>query len=394
MAPIVYQDLLSPPVQAVTLTVRAAGLDSKVQFKTVSLAAGEHLKPEYVKKFPMHAVPALEDDGFYLWDSHAICAYIISAYAKDDKLYPKDPKKKALVDQFLHFSNSILYIRLRDITEPLWKQLTNTIPEEKKERVHEAFKSLDTMLEGKKWLTGDSMTIADICVVCEVNAAEIHPVMAPIVYQDLLSPPVQAVALTVRAAGLDSKVQFQNVSLAAGDHLKPEFVKKFPMHAVPALEDDGFYLWDSHAICAYIISAYAKDDKLYPKDPKKKALVDQFLHFSNSILYTRLRDMSEPMWKGLTKTVPEEKKEKVHEAFKSLDTMLEGKQWLTGDSLTIADICVVCEANAAQNLAGDFSKYKNISAWFKRCQTTIPAFEEIAIAGNNQYKAILAKLMA
>ncbi|XP_052133378.1 glutathione S-transferase 1 isoform X3 [Frankliniella occidentalis] len=218
--------------------------------------------------------------------------------------------------------------------------------------------------------------------------------MAPIVYQDIVSPPVQAVALTVRAARLDSVVQFQNVSLAAGEHLKPEFVKKFPMHAVPALEDDGFYLWDSHAICAYLVSAYCKDDKLYPKDPKKRAKVDQFLHFSNSILYNRLRDMSEPLWRGQTKSVPEEKKQRVHEAFQSLDTMLEGRQWLAGDDMTIADICCVCEVNGATNLAGDFSKFKNVSAWFSRCQATMPGFADIAVKGNAIYKGLLEKLMS
>jgi glutathione S-transferase len=40
-------------------------------------------------------VPTLvDDDGFTLSDSHAIMIYLLSKYAKNDNLYPKDLKKK------------------------------------------------------------------------------------------------------------------------------------------------------------------------------------------------------------------------------------------------------------------------------------------------------------
>ena len=65
---------------------------------------------------PQHTVPTLDDDGFTIWDSHAISTYLVSKYAKDDSLYPKDLQKRAVVDQRLHFESGIIFSRLLRIT--------------------------------------------------------------------------------------------------------------------------------------------------------------------------------------------------------------------------------------------------------------------------------------
>lgn len=61
-----------------------------------------------------------------------------------------------------------------------------------------------------------------------------------------------------------------------------------PQHTVPTLDDDGFYIWDSHAISTYLVGKYGKDDSLYPRDLHKRAIIDQRLHFDSGILFPRL----------------------------------------------------------------------------------------------------------
>ena len=64
-----------------------------------------------------------------------------------------------------------------------------------------------------------------------------------------------------------------------------------PQHTIPTLDDNGAVIWDSHAICTYLVSKYGKDDSLYPKDLLVRAKVDQRLHFDTGILFARLRNL-------------------------------------------------------------------------------------------------------
>lgn len=53
------------------------------------------------------------------------------------------------------------------------------------------------------------------------------------------------------------------------------------------MDTDGFVIWDSHAILTYLVSRYGKDDSLYPSDVKKRATIDQRLHFDSNVLNPR-----------------------------------------------------------------------------------------------------------
>jgi len=63
-----------------------------------------------------------------------------------------------------------------------------------------------------------------------------------------------------------------------------------PHHTVPTMDDNGFYLYESRAILQYLANAYGKNDSYYPKDPKKRALVDQRLQFDQGTLYKGFLD--------------------------------------------------------------------------------------------------------
>lgn len=46
----------------------------------------------------------------------------------------------------------------------------------------------------------------------------------------------------------------------------------------------------SRAILTYLTAAYSKDDTLYPRDVRMRALVDQRLQFDLGTLYARVAD--------------------------------------------------------------------------------------------------------
>lgn len=48
--------------------------------------------------------------------------YLVSAYAKDDTLYPKDIRIRALIDQRLHFDLGTLSQRMIDYYVSIWSR--------------------------------------------------------------------------------------------------------------------------------------------------------------------------------------------------------------------------------------------------------------------------------
>ncbi len=64
---------------------------------------------------PQHNIPAIKDGDFCLNESRAIAAYLVNAHGKDDKLYPKCAKARAIVDQRLYFDMGIFYKAFGDI---------------------------------------------------------------------------------------------------------------------------------------------------------------------------------------------------------------------------------------------------------------------------------------
>lgn len=67
-----------------------------------------------------------------------------------------------------------------------------------------------------------------------------------------------------------------------------------PTHTIPTINDNGFSLWESRAILVYFAEKYGKTDSLYPKDPQKRAVVNQRLYFDQGTLYQRLADYYYP----------------------------------------------------------------------------------------------------
>lgn len=64
---------------------------------TIDFAKAEHKGVEYLKKQPFGKIPVLEDDGFLVFESRAICKYIAKKYSpQGTKLVPDDSNLKEL----------------------------------------------------------------------------------------------------------------------------------------------------------------------------------------------------------------------------------------------------------------------------------------------------------
>nr|AIL29309.1 glutathione S-transferase delta 2 [Cnaphalocrocis medinalis] len=204
------------------------------------------------------------------------------------------------------------------------------------------------------------------------------------------SPPCRAVLLTARALNLNLNLKL--VDMNSGEHLKPEFLKLNPQHTVPTLVDDGHSVWESRAIITYLANKYGKGKPLYPEDPKERSQVDQALYFNIGTLYHRWADYFFPQVFGGA-PADKAKLEKVEEALKMLDTMLEGHKFITGNNMTIADLDYLASISSFEASDVNFLKYPNIKRWYETAKSSAPGYEEANAAGLVALKELCKTLM-
>lgn len=168
---------VSPPCRAVLLTAKACGVDFSVN--EINLLNGEQMAPEFVAINPAHCVPTMRDGELTIWESRAICQYLANKYASESNLYPSDPEKRAKIDMLLYWDMGTLYGK--GVAELVYPQLFNKVEEdpEKVKQMNEKLQFLNDHLIKGEYLTGDTMTIADISIACSLT-------MPQVLYPDIL----------------------------------------------------------------------------------------------------------------------------------------------------------------------------------------------------------------
>jgi len=200
-------------------------------------------------------------------------------------------------------------------------------------------------------------------------------------YYTLLSPPSRAVLLTGKALGIE--FDLRNVDLIKGEHLSDEFKKLNPQHTIPLINDNGVIIYDSHAICAYLVDKYATTDSLYPKDLAKRAEVDARLHFDTGFLFARLRFLYEPILYFGSKEVPQDKVQYIEKCYPLMEAFLERGKYLCGNELTIADFCCVATVSSLGHYGSiDSAKYPKLLAWLGR-MAELPYYKSLCGEGGD-----------
>ncbi|XP_069700041.1 glutathione S-transferase 1-like [Periplaneta americana] len=201
-----------------------------------------------------------------------------------------------------------------------------------------------------------------------------------------LSVPCRSVMMAASALGVELNLKF--LSVHKKEHLLPEFLKFTPQHCVPTMVDNDFVLCESRAIICYLADQYGKDDSLYPKDPKKRAVINHRLYFDATCLYQRFLDYYVPiLYQG--KEGDPGKCKRFEEALVMLEKYLDGHVWVTGDHITIADFPVIATVSSAEIFGLDITRYQNVSRWLANARKSIPKYEELNHAGCLDYKKVM-----
>lgn len=191
------------------------------------------------------------------------------------------------------------------------------------------------------------------------------------------SQPVRAVVW----ACLMHELPFEFVMTSQNrDAKQPEFLASVnPRGTIPAIDDDGIVLWESHAILIYLCEKHGWSD-LWPSDPEGRARVNQYLHFHHRNTRELVVQWSRAIWPAVFEVAdPDEgwfrrntfpgignNAQVVENALQIIDGMLAESAFIAGPAVTLADISAYEELGQNQAKYAnctDYDPYPHIRRW-------------------------------
>ena len=128
--------------------------------------------PEYRAMNPNGLVPAIEHDGFVLWESNAIVRYLAARFG-EGTLWPTDVEMRADADRWMDWQMGSLnpaigpaFIQL--IRTPVEKRNADVI-ENARLKAEKKLALLDAHLGDREFVAGPSFTMGDIPLGCSID---------------------------------------------------------------------------------------------------------------------------------------------------------------------------------------------------------------------------------
>lgn len=167
--------------------------------------------------------------------------------------------------------------------------------------------------------------------------------------------------------------EFQTVNLAGGEQRTEAFRKITPVGRIPVLVDGDYTIFESNSIMRYL--AQKTGSSFYPKDIKKRCLVDQWLDFTavhvgagamskiffNTIIYKFINVPQDA--RSL-----EEGRQFLTNYLGILEAELGKGAYIAGDELSLADFGVLATLDPSEAVGFDLFSFPKIMEWRKKLQ--------------------------
>jgi glutathione S-transferase len=156
----VYGHPMSTCTRKVLLTLIETNTPYEMQ--VVDFAKGEHKKEPHVHRQPFGRVPAIDDDGFELFESRAICRYL--SEKAGGKLVPADIKARAKMEQWISVETSELTPNAMKFVykHVFHRPQDEAVLEAAGKALDEACAVLDKQLAATPLLAGAEFSLADV----------------------------------------------------------------------------------------------------------------------------------------------------------------------------------------------------------------------------------------
>ena len=191
------------------------------------------------------------------------------------------------------------------------------------------------------------------------------------IYGANLSSPANKIRMAANVLDLD--YEYIQINIREGENRTKEYLALHPAGKVPAIDDDGFVLFESDAIIKYLATSEASS--LYPDDIKQRAIIDQWIDFvSIHVSGAMGRVVFNRVFSSFAKVPVDERS--LNDGIKFLgrflpviDQQLSQTKYLAGNQFSLADISLLATIDPAEVAGIDLPPYANIVKWRNELKT-------------------------
>jgi glutathione S-transferase len=168
----------------------------------------------------------------------------------------------------------------------------------------------------------------------------------------------------------EAGAKYEHIPMSTTEAKTPEHLKRNPNGHVPVLEDDGHYIWESMAINLYLAERYGKGG-LWPSDAIGHADAYKWSFWGMTEVESHLLAILVNRVLAPADQRDEKAAQKAVDALKAplkvLDDSLKGREYLLGNTFTIADLNAAAVLSWAPMMRLDLSATPTAQAWLQKC---------------------------
>jgi glutathione S-transferase len=151
-------------------------------------------------------------------------------------------------------------------------------------------------------------------------------------------------ARAVLTTAIEKRAPYRHAPMAPGAHRSPAHLARQPFGRIPAIEHDGFWLYETQAILRYLDRVFP-EPALTPLDPRQAARMDQVMNINDwyvfrtigiGVVFNRLIAPKIGMASSedaVAAALPDSRT-----CVEVLDAMLGDQPYIAGEALTLADL--------------------------------------------------------
>jgi glutathione S-transferase len=185
------------------------------------------------------------------------------------------------------------------------------------------------------------------------------------IYGSDLSGPAIKVRLTASFLGIDHK--WQIINLREGEQKQEWFLKINPVGKIPAMDDEGFHLFESNTICKYLCDKY--HSPLYPPEGKKRATIDQWIDYVSFHIGANFAPVMYNRVFAALRGIPVNEKaiadglEFLKQYFPIIEKQLSQHKYIVSQDVSLADIVLFATLEPTEMAQIDLAAYPKLTAW-------------------------------